>query len=63
MAIKQKDMFFTFGKFNGVLIADVPNSYLTWIVGEKFFKDKFDNLYQQVIIENKYRKQFDIMIK
>lgn len=63
METKQKDMPFTFGKYNGILICDIPNSYLNWIVGEQFFKNKYKELYEQVLIELKYRKQFDIDIK
>jgi len=46
-----------------ILIADIPNKYLTWIVGEKWFRDKFKDLYEQCIIEIKYRKDFDIIIE
>jgi uncharacterized protein (DUF3820 family) len=61
--VKQKDIPFTFGKYRDILIADIPNKYLTWIVGEKWFRDKFVDLYEQAIIEIKYRKDFDITIE
>ena len=63
MTTKQKDMFFEFGKYNGILIADIPNNYLNWIVGEKWFKERYFDLYEQSIIEIAYRKQFNIVIK
>jgi len=61
--VKQRDIYFTFGKYNGTLIADIPNKYLEWIIGENWFKTKFKELKDQVEIEIKYRKQYDITIK
>ena len=61
MTTKQKDMQIPFGKFRGHLIADVPNSYLKWLIGEGV--ENFPELKAQIEIELKYRKDYDIYIK
>ncbi|OPZ26753.1 MAG: hypothetical protein BWZ00_01598 [Bacteroidetes bacterium ADurb.BinA174] len=63
MKNEYKDMPFPFGKFNDVLMCDVPNKYLKWIVGEKWFQEKFPVLFNIVKKELKYREQFNINIK
>jgi uncharacterized protein (DUF3820 family) len=52
-----------FGKYKDILICDVPNWYLEYIIGEKWFKEKFVDLLILIEKELKYRKQFDIIIK
>lgn len=60
---KQKDIRFPFGKYDGVLIADVPNSYLNWILEQDWFFQKYDEVKYQVVIEMEYRKKFDIVVE
>lgn len=52
-----------FGKFKGKDIEDVPDSYLIWLKGEKWFKDDFPQKLIIVEKELKYRNQFDSHIK
>lgn len=59
---KQRDIVIPFGAHNGKLIADIPSHYLSWITGEKWFKEKFPELKEQVDIELEYRKKFNIVI-
>lgn len=60
---KQKDIRFPFGEYDGVLIADVPNSYLNWILEQDWFFQKYDEVKYQVVIEMEYRKKFDIVVE
>jgi uncharacterized protein (DUF3820 family) len=47
-----------FGKYKGVDIEDVETSYLEWIKGEKWFLTRETKLYENILKELKYRKQF-----
>jgi uncharacterized protein (DUF3820 family) len=47
-----------FGKFKGVEIEDVPTSYLKWIKGEQRFQLQHKSLYENILKELKFRKQF-----
>ncbi len=58
-----EDKPLTFGKYNGVLICDIPNWYLEFLEGERWFKEKYEDLFELVKKELKYRNQFDINIK
>lgn len=51
-----------FGKYKGTLIADIPNSYLQYLVGEDFFKEKYNLLWKIAVKEVEYRKKFDIEV-
>jgi uncharacterized protein (DUF3820 family) len=61
--VKQKDIKFTFGKYKDILIADVPNHYLNWLMEQDWFISKFVELQEQVEIELKYREQHNIIIE
>jgi uncharacterized protein (DUF3820 family) len=52
----------TFGKFKGQDIEDVPNSYLEWIIGEDWFKEKHPALGANIKKELEYRERFDLQI-
>lgn len=52
-----------FGKFKGSDIEDVPDSYLKWVIGEDWFKEKFKDLCGNIKKELKYRDDFDLHIK
>lgn len=43
-----------FGDFNGEDIEDVPDTYLTWLKGEKWFREKFADKVSIVDKELKY---------
>lgn len=58
---KQKDIPLPFGKYKGVLICDIPDSYLKWVSGEAWFKQKKD-LAEQVAIELDYRRRMNIKV-
>lgn len=62
-ALKHKDMKMPFGLHKGVLIADLPDSYLAWLREQDWFWKKFPEHVEQVKIEQKYRKDHDITIK
>jgi uncharacterized protein (DUF3820 family) len=59
---RQKDISLTFGKYNGVLIADIPNQYLGWIMDQNWFCSQYPGIAKQVEIELIYRNKFDIII-
>lgn len=52
-----------FGKFYGVDIEDVPDSYLVWVSGELWFRTREPRLYENIVKELKYRERFDLHIK
>ena len=60
--VKQRDLHFTFGKYNGVLVADVPNSYLNWVLEQDWFCKEQIALKQQAEIELAYRNKYDIEV-
>jgi len=53
----------SFGKFKGIDIEDVPDSYLQWISGEDWFKKKNVELCKNIKKELEYREKFDLHIK
>lgn len=57
-----EDKLLTFGKYKNVLICDIPNWYLEFIEGEKWFKEKYYPLFELIQKEMKYRRQFNINI-
>ena len=59
---KQKDVHMTFGKYNGTLICDIPDNYLNWLLDQDWFCSKFQMELEQIKIELKYRKDFNIKI-
>ena len=65
MAVKNEyeDVPMPLGKFKGKLICNIPNSYLEWIVGEKWFKQKYSRLCIIAEMEIAYRKRYDVIIK
>uniref|UniRef100_A0A6M3JQ67 Putative quorum-sensing-regulated virulence factor n=1 Tax=viral metagenome TaxID=1070528 RepID=A0A6M3JQ67_9ZZZZ len=52
-----------FGAFKGVDIEDIPNKYLEFIIGEKWFITREASLAENIKKELKYRKQWDINIE
>lgn len=52
-----------FGKFKGKDMEDVPNSYLEWIIGEDWFKEKYPVLGANIKKELEYRERFDLKIR
>ena len=52
-----------FGKFKNQDIEDIPDSYLEWIIGEDWFKEKFKNIHTIIKKELEYREKFDMHIQ
>jgi uncharacterized protein (DUF3820 family) len=48
-----------FGKYNGIDIEDVPDSYLEWAIGEDNIKERRKEFVKIAKQELKYRKDFD----
>lgn len=58
-----KDLAIPFGRYKGELIADLPCSYLSYLMDQDWFISKFGDLAEQIYIEQEYRKKFNIEIK
>jgi len=63
MPEKYKDVRLEFGKFKGRLLADVPNSYLTWMEDQEFVETRHPTLYRMALLERKYRNDFNIVVE
>lgn len=48
------------GKFKGMNIEDIPDSYLEWISDEAWFKAGYPQLYENIIFELEERDKFDL---
>lgn len=57
-----RDMKIPFGKHKGEIVADIPNSYLEWLLDQDFFEEKFSQHYEMAKQEMDYRNKFDIYI-
>ena len=59
-----EDKPWPFGEHKGELICDLPNSYLEWIMDQKWFSDgrKFEDLRELVEMETEYRERNGIEI-
>lgn len=53
---EHKDMAIPFGKHRGELIADVPTSYLNWLMDQEWTHSQFSSLMKQVRIELDFRR-------
>ena len=51
-----------FGTHKDKDIEDVPDSYLSWIKGEDWFKNKFPFLCKNINKELEYRNRFNLHI-
>lgn len=60
--MKQKDMAIPFGKNKGILIADIDNNYLHWLLEQDWFCQQFIEHKKQIEIEIAYRAKFGIVI-
>lgn len=58
-----RDMKIPFGKHKGELLADIPNSYLLWILEQEFYEEKFHEHWSMTKQELEYRKKFNIYIE
>lgn len=54
-----QDLPMPFGVHKDKLIADVPSSYLRWILEQDWFVSKFTDLKKQAEIELEFRDRFD----
>jgi hypothetical protein len=57
-----RDLKIPFGKHKGELLADIPNSYLEWLLEQDFFEEKFHQHWLMSKKELEYRKKFNIYI-
>ena len=57
-----EDIEMPFGSHKGELLADVPNSYLKWILDQEFVEEKYPRLYKLAKMEEQYRITFNINI-
>lgn len=58
-----RDMKIPFGKYKGELLADIPDSYLDWLLEQEFFELKFKEHWKMTKQEKEYRKKFNIHIR
>ncbi len=58
-----KDIKMPFGKHKGELLADIPNSYLDWLLEQNFFEEKFREHWKMAKKEIEYRKKFNVCIR
>jgi len=56
------DRVVPFGQWKGTLIADIPDSYLNWLLEQGWFSKKFKDLVPLVDKELKYRKDWDLKL-
>ena len=58
-----EDIKIPFGIHKGSLLADVSNSYLSWLLGQEFVEIQYPKLYRLAKLEEQYRVNFDIHIE
>jgi uncharacterized protein (DUF3820 family) len=58
-----RDLKMPFGKHKGELLADIPNSYLDWLLEQDFFEEKFREQWLMTKKELDYRKKFNIYMR
>ena len=58
-----RDMKIPFGKHKGELLADIPNSYLEWLLDQEFFEEKFQQHWKMTKKELEYRDKFNIYVE
>lgn len=63
MGKSYEDMKIPFGKYSGKLLADIPNSYLAWLLDQDWFFQSHPLLADMAKKESDYRKKFDIEIE
>ena len=61
--IGYEDMKMPFGKYIGELLADIPNSYLVWLLDQEFVEVRHHKLYQMAKLEQQYRITNNIYIE
>jgi uncharacterized protein (DUF3820 family) len=57
-----EDIEMPFGSHKGELLADIPSSYLKWILDQEFVEEKYPKLYRLAKMEEQYRLNFNIKI-
>jgi uncharacterized protein (DUF3820 family) len=57
-----EDIKLTFGKHKDKLLADVPNTYLDWLLNQEFVELQHPKLFRLAKLEEHYRQEFDIYI-
>ena len=46
-----------FGKFKGQSLAEIPSSYLSWLLEQDWFEDEYVSLFDDVQEENRWREE------
>lgn len=57
-----EDIEIPFGKYKGELLADIPNSYLIWLLDQEFVEVRHHRLYTMAKLEQQYRIANNIYI-
>lgn len=57
-----EDIRMPFGQHKDKLLADIPNSYLDWLLDQEWMETKHPNLFRLAGLEKHYRTEFDIEI-
>lgn len=57
---RHEDMAMPFGKHKGELVADIPDSYLRWLLDQEWVENDYPDLHEQLEIEYGYRKTWRI---
>ena len=48
-------MIIPFGKYRGEDIEDIPSDYLKFLLGQEWFEERFEDVYNALIEEDNYR--------
>jgi len=57
-----EDIAMPFGSYKGVLLADVPSTYLRWLIDQEFVEEKYPKIWKLARMEEQYRITFNIKI-
>jgi uncharacterized protein (DUF3820 family) len=58
-----EDIEIPFGMHKGKLLADIPNSYLAWLLDQEFVEVRHHRLYTMAKLEQQYRIANNIYIE
>jgi len=57
------DIPMSFGKYRGFLVADLPDSYLNYLLDQDFVQDKYPEIRRIAKMEKDYRKKWDVTVE
>ena len=58
-----EDIEMLFGKHKGELLADVPDSYLYYLLDQEFVEEKYSKLHQMCKLEQQYRINHNVHVR